>query len=97
MISRPITETKVVEDTKDKSIDVYPNPSSSYFVVYDYSGELSRKIELMDLNGRLVRKLTAMNVATKIAVNDLANGIYVLKVTDAKGKVLRTEKIVVQK
>jgi len=96
-INKIIAETKVVDDTKDKSIDVYPNPASAYFVVYDYSGEQTRRIELLDLNGRTVKRLTAMNVATRVATNDLANGLYILRITDAKGKVIRTEKLVVQK
>jgi len=52
---------------------------------------------LLDLNGRTVKRLTAMNVATRVATNDLANGLYILRITDAKGKVIRTEKLVVQK
>jgi hypothetical protein len=97
MASKLIAESKVMDDTKDKSIDVYPNPSSSYFVVYDYSGEQTRRVELIDFNGRVVKRLTAMNVATRVTVNELANGLYVLKITDAKGKVIRTEKIIVQR
>jgi|GEM_PF-669940 len=97
MSNKPIAESKVVDETKDKSIDIYPNPSSGYFVVYDYSGEQTRRVELMDLSGRVVKRLTAMNVATRVIVNDLANGLYVLKITDAKGKVIRTEKIIIQR
>jgi glucose/arabinose dehydrogenase len=92
-----MVQSKLVDDVKDKSTDVYPNPATSYFVVYDYSAEQSRRIELMDLNGKIVKRQTAINIATRIEVSDLANGLYVLKITDAKGKTIRTEKIIIQK
>jgi hypothetical protein len=72
LIAEAKTLDPVKEDVKDKSLDVYPNPATSYFVVYDYSGEQSRSIELIDINGRLVKKRTALNLATRIDVNDLA-------------------------
>ena len=101
MAKQLIAETKaletVKEDVKDKSLDVYPNPATSYFVVYDYSGDQSRSIELIDINGQLVRKRTASNVATRIDVSDLATGLYILKIKDGKGKIVRTEKILVRK
>ena len=97
MITQLIAETKVVEDVKDKSLDVYPNPANSYFIVYDYSAEQSRHIELLDMNGKLVKRQTALNIATRMDVGDLSNGLYILRITDAKGKLIRTEKIVIQR
>ena len=51
MARQLIADTKalenVKEDVKDKSLDVYPNPATSYFVVYDYSGDQGRSIELI--------------------------------------------------
>jgi glucose/arabinose dehydrogenase len=97
MITQLIAETKVVEDVKDKSLDVYPNPANSYFIVYDYSAELSRHIELLDMNGKLVKRQTALNVATRVEVGELSNGLYILRITNANGKLIRTEKIIIQR
>jgi hypothetical protein len=36
-------------------------------------------------------------MATRIETGALANGLYVLKVTDERGKLIRTEKLLVQK
>lgn len=88
---------RVNEDTKDKSIDVYPNPASTFIIVYNYKDAVGRSIELFDLNGRLVKKVHVTNLATRIETSGMANGFYILKVTDAKGKSIRTEKIVIQK
>lgn len=95
--SQPLTQVKVAEDVKDKSLDVYPNPASNYFVVYDYAAEQTRRIELTDITGKIVKRQAAMNIATRIDVSDLSNGLYILKVTDAKGKTIRTEKMIIQR
>ena len=94
-ISQLITESKIADNVKDKSIDVYPNPASSYIIVYDYPAQQSRQIELVDVSGHTVKKQTTVNLATRIEVNDLVVGLYILKVKDRKGKVIRTEKIII--
>lgn len=89
-----LTESKVADDLKDKSIDVYPNPARTYFIVYNYVVE-NRLLQLFDINGRLVRNIQTRELATRVDINNLSNGIYVLMVKGANGKNLRTEKIVV--
>jgi DNA-binding beta-propeller fold protein YncE len=93
-MSQLLTETKVLDYLKDKSIDVYPNPARTYFVIYNYSVE-NRRVQLFDINGRLVRNIQAKELATRVDINDLSNGIYVLMVKGASGKNIRTEKIVI--
>jgi PQQ-dependent dehydrogenase (s-GDH family) len=87
----------VEENTKDRSIDVYPNPASTYIIVYNYETTGGRTIELTDMNGRTVRKLGVTNMATRVETQNLSNGLYVLRVLDGKGKVIRTEKVILQK
>jgi hypothetical protein len=43
-----------------------------------------------------LKKQFSTHLATKIETGGLANGIYVLKVTDDRGKLIRTEKLMVQ-
>jgi hypothetical protein len=93
-MSQLLTESKVSDDLKDKSIDVYPNPARTYFIIYNYAVE-NRHAQLFDINGRLVRNIQTRELATRIDINDLSNGIYVLMVKGANGKNIRTEKIVI--
>ncbi len=51
----------------------------------------------MDLNGRLVKKLIVVSLATRIDIGNLANGLYILNIKDAMGKNIHTEKIIIQK
>jgi len=93
-ISQLLTESNVPDDLKNKSIDVYPNPAHTYFIIYNYAVE-NRMVQLFDINGKLVRNIQTRELATRVDINDLSNGIYVLRVKEANGKNIRTEKIVV--
>jgi PQQ-dependent dehydrogenase (s-GDH family) len=92
-----VTEMNVTEDKKDRSIDVYPNPANSFVIVYNYSAGNARTIEMIDMNGRVVRKQSANKLANRVETGSIGNGLYILRVTDEKGKVIRTEKVLVQK
>lgn len=92
----PAYTNKIKEELKDISIDVYPNPASSYFIVYNYKDAGSRIIELADLSGRIVDRKKSVAMTTRIETNLLPNGFYILKITDEKGNPIRTQKIIVQ-
>jgi PQQ-dependent dehydrogenase (s-GDH family) len=91
-----MTESKIKDDLKDRSIDVYPNPANNYFIIYNYVVE-NRQIQLYDINGKLVRSLQTKELATRVDINGLSNGIYVLVVRGSNGKNIRTEKILVHR
>jgi len=93
-MSQLLTESKVSDDLKDKSIDVYPNPARTYFIIYNYAVE-NRQVQLFDINGRLVRNIQTKELTTRVDINDLSNGIYVLMVKGTNEKSIRTEKIVI--
>jgi len=95
-MSQLLTESKVPDDLKNKSIDVYPNPARTYFIIYNYAVE-NRMVQLFDINGRLVKNIQTQALATRVDINNLSNGIYVLRVKEANGKNIRTEKIVITK
>jgi PQQ-dependent dehydrogenase (s-GDH family) len=90
-------QVPVKEDTKDRSIDVYPNPASAYVIVYNYGSTAGRTVELLDVNGKLVKRQTVTNLATRIETANLSNGLYILRVTDVKEKMIRTEKLIIQR
>ena len=89
-----LTESKIADDLNDKSIDVYPNPARNYFIIYNYAVE-NRVVQLFDISGKLVRNIQTKELASRVDINDLSNGIYVLKIKGGNGKNIRTEKIVI--
>jgi PQQ-dependent dehydrogenase (s-GDH family) len=92
----PSYTSKIKEELKDRSIDVYPNPANNYFIVYNYKNAGNRIIELADLSGRIVDRKRSAEMATRIETGLLPNGFYILKITDEKGNPIRTQKIIVQ-
>ena len=89
--------THVQEEKKDKTIDIYPNPATNFVVVYNYSTEAGRIIELFDVKGRKVKQQAANGVATRMETSELPSGMYVLRITTASGTILRTEKLMINK
>lgn len=96
-INQLIVQSKIAENLKDKSIDIYPNPASTFMVVYNYGNEQGRIADLYDLNGKLVKRQSLVNLATRLEVGGVGNGLYILKITDTKGKTIRTQKVIIQK
>ncbi|SCY91291.1 T9SS-dependent choice-of-anchor J family protein [Flavobacterium caeni] len=72
---------------------VSPNPASNVLNVNAKTGASLKKIELTDMNGRIVKSLDMGNVSqTQINVSDLQSGIYLLKISSDSG--VGTSKIV---
>jgi hypothetical protein len=90
------TKKVIPAEVDDKSIDVYPNPANSYFIVYNYAGVENRKIELLDLNGRIVSRKNSSSLTSRIETGALSSGFYILNITDSKGKIIRKQKMVIQ-
>lgn len=90
-------DNRVKEEKKDKTIDIYPNPATNFIIVYNYSTEAGRLIELFDVKGRRVKQQAANGLATRMETSELPAGMYVLRITAASGTVLRTEKLIINR
>src|SRR5690554_3978376 len=78
-------------------ISVYPNPSSNVLNIVNPSNTSSLKVEMLDMNGRVVLvESQALNNATQasIVIDHLQRGIYTLRVYNEEGQ--KTFKIVKQ-
>ena len=93
-ITELLTESKVQDDLRDKSIDVYPNPAIDYFVIYNYKLTNSQ-IQLYDISGKLIKNMQSKDLATRVDVSNLSNGVYILTIKSPDSKNIRTEKIVI--
>ncbi|WP_445453790.1 alpha-amylase family glycosyl hydrolase [Flavobacterium sp. 25HG05S-40] len=62
------------------TINLYPNPTSGVFTI---SGQVS-KVEVYSITGQLVRSFTTITSENyQFDVNDLTNGVYLVKAIDA--------------
>jgi hypothetical protein len=77
-----------------------PNPANDYTVVditvSDYSAAMGLVLEVHDLSGLLLKSylVSPYTALQRIETSDLANGLYLVSLK-GKGRVLRTEKLVV--
>lgn len=76
------------------AFSVYPNPTKDIVNVssYDYS---INTIQITDMNGRIVKKVSNNSNETQISLSDLSQGVYLMKITSNEG-VSTTKKIVKQ-
>jgi parallel beta-helix repeat protein len=84
-----------IEDQKLVDISVYPNPATSVLTILNPSNTSSLKVEMLDMNGRIVLvENQALNNATKatLAIEHLERGVYTLRVYNTEGQ--KTFKIV---
>ena len=90
------TSTKLPAATNETSVDIYPNPASDYMIVYNYKVE-SRVVYIYDINGRLLKKVIGKEMATRVNISDLANGVYIIKIAGPDARIISTQKIIVAK
>nr|WP_317633159.1 T9SS type A sorting domain-containing protein [uncultured Flavobacterium sp.] len=69
---------------ENNSFSIYPNPTSDILFINHSENARIEQIEIYDVNGRLVLQPVVSDVSNaQINVNQLANGMYVLKIKTA--------------
>jgi hypothetical protein len=88
-ISQKIITATKLEKTSN-NYKVYPNPAKTYFWVENTELDILQ-IEVFDLFGRsVIRKISNNNEsAVKIAINDIINGSYLIKIRTSKETIIR--------
>ena len=65
-----------VADFSEREFNLYPNPASESFTVNGKNGDV---IQIVSLNGEIVRTQTLHEGFNVISVSDLSSGVYVVK------------------
>lgn len=84
----------VTFDGKNEDLSVYPNPSADKLFIRDYN--TVKDISVSNLNGITVHKSASVSGNGFIDLSNLAQGIYIVKISRANGTT-STHKIVVGK
>lgn len=80
-VNGSITITGVNDDQEEAIWSVYPNPSSSYFIIQKQDSQ-NVFYQLFDADGRFVLSGTTNGSNTIVNVQHLSQGVYVLKAMD---------------
>jgi len=81
---------------KAQSIMVYPNPNNGS-MTFSYKIKDDARLDISDLNGKLVGtyNLPAANYRFEVKNNNLKDGVYFYRISDAKNTVIKIGKIIV--
>lgn len=66
--------------------EVYPNPSENDMTIVFENSNSTHKIELYDVTGKVISSYSTEDSKFKISKNNLASGLYFLKVTNKQGE-----------
>ncbi|MDA9262206.1 T9SS type A sorting domain-containing protein [bacterium] len=88
----------IEEVQKETSIKIFPNPATDFVNVAIASNEVNKKIEIIDLLGKVVYSNSVAEDNTKLRVNtsNFLPGVYFVSIT-SNNKSIRTSKIVIAK
>jgi uncharacterized delta-60 repeat protein len=78
------TETLSSITYSNKEFLYYPNPTKN-IVNIQSKNQIINRIEVFDFNGRIIKKVTVNNKNYPLNIEDVSNGIYLLKVYSDKG------------
>ena len=84
-----------IDNTLSQSIKLYPNPATDVINLAVANSLTINKLEIIDMNGRVIKSLSIGNVKKKeINISELNSGIYLMNIYSTDGKV--TKRIVKQ-
>jgi hypothetical protein len=86
-LSQPITMTSGLNELLDSKINLYPNPTSDLLTIQSEKNEI--RIQLLDLNGRVIHVNKTLSNLHKVDVSILCKGIYQVEITDGFNKIVK--------
>lgn len=89
-INKPNCFTNTNELAPIDLIKIYPNPAKDFFRITENS--LVKEIEVFNIQGQAIRTFQIAN-DRNYDIGDLGEGIYLLKMLDKEGNLLKTEKL----
>jgi hypothetical protein len=78
------------------NVNVFPNPVSSV-LNFEFANSDTRVIEVIDMTGKVVARNIANNSIETLDLSFLNNGVYVYRISNVEGALLKTAKFTVAK
>ncbi len=68
-----------VNEFKESNFLLYPNPANTFVILRNRDLQ-AKSIEIMDINGKIIKKFTTSNSEYKIDTSDLITGVYLVRI-----------------
>ncbi len=94
----PIYREETQKTKEEKSLTMFPNPTSDDFTVSVESEADLESLEVYDMKGTLVKRINGSGIdeqAERVSVTDMCNGVYVVNAKFSDGEIT-SDRIVVQ-
>jgi hypothetical protein len=72
------------QDNITPQFNVYPNPTNSHIVFTTNMGNTKFKLDILDINGRLIQSYNSSGTKKEMDVSGYINGVYILKISSAE-------------
>lgn len=92
-LSCPNPDPEINELEIEDLIGIYPNPVTNQIGII-FENVKTATLNICDIQGKIIYSKEIENEYTNIDVSDFSKGIYMIKIVDEKGNILKTEKIV---
>ncbi len=74
----------------DESLRIYPNPAKDHIIITSDNDVRLQSVEIYTLNGVLVQRVESIKGnQSRVALKNVARGVYLVSITTDKGKVTR--------
>lgn len=94
-ITCPCNSGNVPEQKNNQEINIYPNPVQNIVNIEIISQKTkTHNIEIYNIQGKLIFMKQYKTSPLSIDISDLSNGIYMLKIKDENGNIIKNDKIV---
>ncbi len=91
-----VTTESTIKDT-ETNFKFYPNPANDHFTIESSTTDINNGVvTVFNINGQKLLEQNLNNQFTEISTNNLAVGVYIVKVTSA-GKEIENKKLIVNK
>lgn len=93
-ISNQINKKEIPDrkNTTSSEVKIYPNPTHNTLLILSNQSNIER-IQVSDLNGRLLKTYNEDRIKTKNVELDFANGIYIVSITLTNGEIINKKVI----
>ncbi|MBP1668969.1 MAG: hypothetical protein H6Q21_1335 [Bacteroidetes bacterium] len=84
-----LPEYSGIDEVQNQNLLIYPNPSNGMLYVDCSFFQSKTQIELMDISGRVVKKIENAAGTVAIDITGMPSSIYLVRVSDGSSSVLR--------
>ncbi len=88
----------ILENSREQlGIRVFPNPANEYIqIVTEADSDKKLHFKIISPEGKMIKSDKLDTSATRVSIENFADGIYFLLITDVSGNIIQRQKVIIQ-